>query len=132
MAKEIRKSINMRDLIIGVDFFALTFNRMVINQPSYNLMKTLSEAVVNVFQKSVRSGKIIILVFEADIGRGIGRVIKEEVAPDINVISIDEIKLNDFDYIDIGSPTGDRKFIPVIIKSLVFPDRKKLEVSSIN
>jgi ethanolamine utilization protein EutA (predicted chaperonin) len=36
------------------------------------------------------------------------------------LISIDEVKLSDFNYVDIGEPTGDRGFIPVIIKSLVF------------
>ena len=56
---------------------------------------------------------------------GIGRVIQEEVAPDLNLISIDEIKLGDFNYIDIGEPTVDRGFIPVIIKSLVFPNQVK-------
>jgi ethanolamine utilization protein EutA (predicted chaperonin) len=28
--------------------------------------------------------------------------------------------------VDIGEPTGDRGFIPVIIKSLVFPNQVKM------
>jgi ethanolamine utilization protein EutA (predicted chaperonin) len=38
-------------------------------------------------------------------------------------VSIDEIALHDFNFIDIGEPTGDRGFIPVMIKSLVFPNQ---------
>jgi ethanolamine utilization protein EutA len=74
-------------------------------------------------QEKVEAGSPLVLIFEADIGMGIGRVIQEEVAPGCALISIDEIRLSDFNYVDIGEPTGDRGFIPVIIKSLVFQNR---------
>ena len=118
---EIRRAIEMHDLDIALDPFALAFCRSVINQPSYQSMKKLSEAVIEVLEGKMKMTGAVILVFEADIGMGIGRVIQEEVAPDINIISIDEIKLGDLNYVDIGEPTGDRGFIPVVVKSLVFP-----------
>ncbi len=121
MEEEIGRAIEMHDLRVGEDPFALAFRRSVINQPSYQLMKTLSGAVINVLEDAVGEEKPVVLVFEADIGMGIGRVIREEVAPGCSLVSIDEIKLSDFNFIDIGEPTGDRGFIPVIKKSLVFP-----------
>ncbi len=120
---EIRKAIEMHDLDVTIDPFAIAFRRSVINQPSYKLMKKLSEAVITALRGKEKIGGTVVLVFEADIGMGIGRVIQEEVAPGLNLISIDEIKLGDFNYVDIGEPTGDRGFIPVIIKSLVFPNQ---------
>lgn len=123
---EIRKAIEMHDLDVTIDPFAIAFRRSVINQPSYKLMKKLSEAVITVLRGKEKIGGTIVLVFEADIGMGIGRVIQEEVAPGLNLISIDEIKLGDFNYVDIGEPTGDRGLIPVIIKSLVFPTQVKM------
>ncbi len=123
--EEIKRAVEMHDLDVALDPFALAFRRSVITQPSYQLMKKLSEAVITVLGGKVKLGGTVVLVFEADIGMGIGRVIREEVAPDLNLISIDEIKLGDFNYIDIGEPTGDRGFIPVIIKSLVFPNQVK-------
>ena len=122
--EQIQRAIEMHDLDAALDPFALAFRRSVINQPSYRLMKRLSEAVINVLGGKVKMGGTVVLVFEADIGMGIGRVIQEEVAPGLNLISIDEVKLGDFNYVDIGEPTGDRGFIPVIVKSLVFPNRK--------
>jgi len=121
--KEIWRALEMQDLNPAEDAFALAFRRSVITQPSYQLMKTLSEAIISVLEEKVRKGGTIVLIFEADIGMGIGRVIQEEVALDCNLVSIDEIKLGDFNFIDIGEPTGDRGFIPVIIKTLVFPNR---------
>ncbi len=123
---EIRKAIEMHDLDVTIDPFAIAFRRSVINQPSYKLMKKLSEAVITALRGKEKIGGTVVLVFEADIGMGIGRVIQEEVAPGLNLISIDEIKLGDFNYVDIGEPAGDRGFIPVIIKSLVFPNQVKM------
>jgi len=116
----------MHDLDVTIDPFAIAFRRSVINQPSYKLMKKLSEAVITALRGKEKIGGTVVLVFEADIGMGIGRVIQEEVAPGLNIISIDEIKLGDFNYVDIGEPAGDRGFIPVIIKSLVFPTQVKM------
>ena len=123
METEIRRAIGMHDLDHSRDPFALAFARSVINQPSYLQMKGLSEAVVSVQREKLEAGIPLVLVFEADIGMGIGRVIQEETAPGCALISIDEIRLSDFNYVDIGEPTGDRGFIPVIIKSLVFQKR---------
>jgi ethanolamine utilization protein EutA len=126
IVEEIRKAIEMHDLDGNIDPFAIAFRRSVINQPSYKLMKKLSKAVITALRGKEKIGGTVVLIFEADIGMGIGRVIQEEVAPGLNLISIDEIKLGDFDYVDIGEPTGDRGFIPVIIKSLVFPNQVKM------
>ena len=125
MEAEIRRALGMQDLDPGRDPFALAFTRSVINQPSYLQMKGLSEAVVSVQRDKLEAGGALVLVFEADIGMGIGRVIQEEVAPGCALISIDEVRLSDFNYVDIGEPTGDRGFIPVIIKSLVFQNRAR-------
>jgi len=122
MEAEIREALEMHDIAEG-DRFALAFRRSVINQPSYEQMKALSGAVILALGKTVKEGETVVLVFEADIGMGIGRVIREEIAPKCNLVSIDEIVLHDFNFIDIGEPTGDRGFIPVIVKSLVFPNR---------
>jgi ethanolamine utilization protein EutA len=119
--EELKKLLTMQDLSIANDSFAIAFSRNVINQPSYKLMKKLSNAIYSFLEEKAKSGGVIVLVFEADIGMGMGRVIKEEIAPECRLISIDEIKLSDFNYIDIGEPRGSRNLIPVIVKSLIFP-----------
>ena len=121
MEGEIRRAIEMHDMT-GEDCFALAFRRSVINQPSYEQMKALSKAAIGALGDTVEGGGAVVLVFEADIGMGMGRVIREEVAPECCLVSIDEIALHDFNFIDIGEPT-DRGFIPVIVKSLVFPNQ---------
>lgn len=122
MEREIRKGLEMHDITEEEGEFALAFRRSVINHPSYGLMKALASAVLSALENRMKNGKTVVLVFEADIGMGMGRVIKEELDPECKLVSIDEIRLQDFNYIDIGEPTVEG-FIPVMIKSLIFPAR---------
>jgi len=117
---KIRDTLEMHDIPAGEIQFALAFHRSVITQPSYDLMKKMAESVVAVLMDRLGGDSPMVLVFEADIGMGMGRVIKEELIPECRLISIDEVALQDYNYIDIGEPT-EQGFIPVVVKSLVFP-----------
>jgi len=119
----IKEALQRHDLAEGDGEFALAFRRPVINNPSYGVMKALAKAVISVLENQVKRGRTLVLVFEADIGMGIGRVIVEEVEPSCNLVSVDEILLQDFNFIDIGKPTPGEAFIPVVVKSLVFPSK---------
>ena len=123
MREEIGKALKMHDFVDGRDDFALAFSRSIISQPSYAQMRTLGEAVVSVLSNTIREGKRIVLVFEADIGLGMGRVIKKELEPHCSLVAVDEIALQDFNFIDIGEIEDDRTFLPVVVKSLVFPHK---------
>jgi hypothetical protein len=50
----------------------------------------------------------------------IGNILATEVTPGASVVSVDELRLSDFDYIDIGAELKHVQAVPVIIKSLVF------------
>jgi len=120
MTCEIRRAMELHDLR-GDDAFALAFSREVISRPSYELMQRLCRAIYNSIE-GCPDAVPVVLVFEADIGMGMGRVFSEEVAPGRSLVSIDEIKLHDFNFVDIGEPSWERGFIPVVVKSLVFPN----------
>ena len=121
--ERIRKAIKMRDIVDGEETIALAFSRSVISNPSLQLMKKFTLALYAALEKMVQNKKTIVMVFEADIGMGMGRIFIEEVEPNCKLVSIDEITLRDFNYIDIGEEKTDRIFVPVTIKSLVFPSR---------
>src|SRR5579864_392778 len=69
--------------------------------------------------------KPLILVFDSDIGGLLGLHVGDE-HPDTHVISIDGVELREFHYIDIGDLIPTSGAVPVVIKSLVFPDPRKL------
>ena len=123
MKEEIEKALSMHDMVDGRDDFALAFSRSVISHPSYAQMRALGEAVVSALSDTIEEGRTAVVVFEADIGMGMGRVIKNELEPRCNLVSIDEVALQDLNFIDIGEPEPDRAFLPVVVKSLVFPSK---------
>lgn len=88
--------------------------------PSYPLIRTLAEGLVDAMKEHVDQGQPLVLVFDADIAKLMGNIIERELLPGAGIISIDGIDLRDFDFVDIGQELPDAKAVPVVIKSLIF------------
>lgn len=88
--------------------------------PSYPLIRTLAEGVVEAMREHVDKGQPLVLVFDADIAKLVGNIIERELLPGSGIISIDGIDLKDFDFVDIGEELPDARAVPVVIKSLIF------------
>jgi len=67
----------------------------------------------------------LILVFDSDIGGLVGLHVRDE-HPQVEIISIDGVDLREFDFIDIGALIPASGAVPVVIKSLVFPNTSTL------
>ncbi len=88
--------------------------------PSYPLIRTLAEGLVQAMKGHIDNGQPLVLVFDADIAKLMGNIVERELIPGAGIISIDGIDLKDFDFIDIGQELPDAKAVPVVIKSLMF------------
>jgi len=91
-------------------------------EPRYSLLRSLAAGIVQALPRSIEAGLPIVLVFANDFGKLIGGIIREEFAPEVDIISIDGIELQEFDYIDIGAMMYPSQVVPVVVKSLVFPE----------
>jgi ethanolamine utilization protein EutA (predicted chaperonin) len=91
-------------------------------EPRYATLRGLAAGVVQALPRTVEAGMPIVLVFANDFGKLIGGIICEELAPGADVISIDGVELQEFDYIDIGAMMYPSQVVPVVVKSLVFPE----------
>jgi ethanolamine utilization protein EutA len=90
--------------------------------PRYSLLRNLAEGIVRASPRTIAAGLPLVVVFANDFGKLIGGIIREEFASDSDVISIDGIELQEFDYIDIGAMLHPSNVVPVVVKSLVFPE----------
>lgn len=72
----------------------------------------------------------LVLAFDRDIARLVGRLMVEELGAGPNLVAVDELDLSAFDYIDVGEPLPVSGIIPVVIKSLVFRPAPVLEVQA--
>lgn len=62
----------------------------------------------------------IYLVFDFDLARLVGTILKEEFHLKNDILSVDGITLRDFDFIDVGEVLKPSGTVPVSIKSLLF------------
>ena len=60
-----------------------------------------------------------------------GLHLSEELDAAVPIVSIDSITLSEFDFIDIGAPLTGSAAVPVVIKSLLFPNSVGLGTKSL-
>ncbi|HTE84897.1 MAG TPA: ethanolamine ammonia-lyase reactivating factor EutA [Dehalococcoidia bacterium] len=89
---------------------------------TFSRLNSFCQAAVAGMQASLDAGHPLILVCDGDIGGLLGVHIREELHQAVPIVSIDGIDLREFDYIDIGSLIPASGAVPVVIKSLIFPD----------
>jgi ethanolamine utilization protein EutA len=93
-------------------------------EPRYAALRSLAEGIVQASSRTIAAGLPLVVVFANDFGKLIGGIIREEFLAQgqSDVISIDGIELQEFDYIDIGAMIVPSQVVPVVVKSLVFPE----------
>lgn len=87
---------------------------------SYRRIDAFTRGIIQGLSPVLSRGHPLILVGEGDIGGLVGMHCRQEGGI-AKVISIDGIKLDEFDFIDIGAVLETSGAVPVVIKSLVFP-----------
>jgi ethanolamine utilization protein EutA len=90
--------------------------------PRYQLLRSLTEGIVQGLPKTVAAGLPLVLVFAHDFGKLVGDILRQDLGLANDVVSIDGIHLQEFDFIDIGDIIQPAYVVPVVIKSLVFPE----------
>jgi ethanolamine utilization protein EutA len=119
VVSRVNLSFQRHDLSEGQEIVALYFRDPVrVNYPELELF---AKAMENALPNSIAKGLPIVLIFEKDIACSVGNVIRRETGLKANLLSLDELSLNDGDWIDISEPLVGRDVFPVTVKSLVFP-----------
>jgi len=90
------------------------------HEPAYRLLRALVDGIVAGLDTYLDGDRPIVLAFDGDIGGMVGSILANEVLPGRDIVSVDELRLSDFDYIDVGAELKHVQAVPVIIKSLVF------------
>lgn len=118
-----QETLQQRDINTTTDLFALGFKDI---PATYHAVRLLSEQLC-LFWKSLPSAKrpFVIIILE-DIGKIMGMELKADL-PEAPLIVLDEVQFADGDYIDIGAVQSKASFLPVVIKSLAFPEKTQQE-----
>lgn len=119
ISRDLQNALHRFDLSEGEQAIALgiRWSKGIDYPLIHNFCKKLSELLPKTFNQSVHP---LIIAFDADIGGLVGRLLLEEFRPQCPIVSIDQVDIRDFDYIDIGEPLVIAGVVPVVIKSLIF------------
>ncbi len=125
VAGAIRKTLRHFDIVEGEQPVALALHWGL--GPAYPFLRALAEGIKEAFQRSIEAGLPLIIVFDTDFGSLLGNILRRELGIQNEIISIDLVHLNNFDFIDIGNMLPDANAVPIVVKSLVFmTEREKV------
>ncbi|MHA3963894.1 MAG: ethanolamine ammonia-lyase reactivating factor EutA [Candidatus Thorarchaeota archaeon SMTZ1-45] len=121
--EEVSRAFKNYDLREGDGTVALYFKDSLYR--SYTWLQEFVKAIENSLPKTISEGRMVILLFESDIGKMVGLMTRQETSIQRNLISLDELFLEVGDWIDIGAPLQEGQVFPVTVKSLVFNKNKE-------
>ena len=90
-------------------------------QPRYPLLRSIADGVVQALPRTLAARLPLVLVFHHDFGKLVGRILRDELGVRSDVVSIDNVEVKEFDYVDVGAFIEGARAVPVVVKSLVFP-----------
>lgn len=118
VVSRVQAAFRRHDLVEGQETVALYFKDPVRN--NYPALELFAKSMEAALPNAIARGIPIILIFEKDVACSVGNVMRRETALRTNLLSLDELSLNDGNWIDISEPLVGRQVFPVTVKSLVF------------
>lgn len=85
--------------------------------PSYTEVKQLAQWLSVQVKEYCAREQVLVILMEADFAKALGLTL-QRFLPDTTIISLDNIKARDGDYVDIGRPVS--SVVPVVVKTLIF------------
>ena len=119
----VAQAFERQDLVEGEQQVALAFEWDGL--PRYAQIRKIAEGIALAMPRSLASGAPLMLVFTGDFAKLIGETITKDMGITNPVISIDNLFLQEFDFIDIGEMIYPARVVPVVVKSLLFPEIEK-------
>ncbi|MHB8631728.1 MAG: ethanolamine ammonia-lyase reactivating factor EutA, partial [Candidatus Limnocylindria bacterium] len=86
-------------------------------EPEHARIHALAERVA-----TATARRPLVVVTDGDVAATLGAILRDELRFEGDLITLDGLDLGDLDYIDIGAPQPPSGVVPVVVKSLVFPD----------
>ncbi|GAB6155016.1 ethanolamine ammonia-lyase reactivating factor EutA [Desulfosporosinus burensis] len=87
---------------------------------SFADINSLAQGLIWGLEDYLYTDKPLILVIEADCGKVLGQCINALANRPLELVCIDQLEVENCDYIDIGKPLMGGRVVPVVLKTLVF------------
>ena len=88
--------------------------------PCFDEVKKISGQILQGVSDALPHWERLIVLVEEDMAKALGHSLLKDLGYAKEVISLDSVKVENGDYIDIGRPVGQGRVVPVVVKTLVF------------
>ena len=112
----IRQQISLYDVNSLSDPFVLAFGDL---PATYQVVQYLGQGVGSYMASLPDLAHPCLVAVKQDIGKALGLELRHSLGPR-QLVVIDEVKLLEGDYLDLGKPLQQGGFVPLVIKSLAF------------
>lgn len=124
IAVGVRAALRRMDMLLSDQPVALCYRWQ--GSATYARLDAFCRGILAGLSQILDQGLPLVLVGDGDIGGLVGIHAHSELQMTNPVVSIDGIVLQEFDFIDIGALLDTSGAVPVVIKSLVFPQTAAL------
>jgi len=113
---DVTEALRRWDLNPSSDIFAIALDMQ--HGLDYRDLTSIAENLA-AFAKNLPQGKPLIVITKRDYAQSLGQTIKgmDKNRP---LLIIDQVGLEEGDYIDIGAPLMDGRVVPLVVKTLIF------------
>ena len=91
--------------------------------PAYAALRALAQGIADGTRGLLREELPLVVVVDADVAGIVGHMLRDECGVRSPVLCVDQIRLSDLDFIDVGAVVPEKEVVPVVVKSLVFSER---------
>lgn len=88
--------------------------------PSYTQIQSLAYSLGGALNETLEKSEPILIVTQCDIAKALGQAIRKKFGSSRDVLSIDNINVQNGDFIDLGKPLMGGLVVPVVVKTLIF------------
>lgn len=88
--------------------------------PSYTQVAALARAISEGAEEMVKRSGVLVVLVENDLAKSLGNALYSEFGGKPDIFSLDAIRAENGDYIDLGKPLVGGRVLPVAVKSLLF------------
>ena len=88
--------------------------------PDYGELKILSDSLIRGMEACLSTDAPLLVVLEQDMAKALGLIMENQLKGRRKVACIDQIRVEQGDYVDMGRPVMDGLVIPVVVKTLLF------------
>ena len=116
IAAAIAEAVRRWDVNPASDNFAIALE--LDRSLDYTLLLQIATGLAE-FSKTLPAGRPLVAIIERDYAQALGQTVKA-MAPDRPLLVIDQVGLQEGDYIDVGTPLMDGRVVPLSVKTLIF------------